>query len=185
MPVTCRPVVSVSPPANDTVAPLVVSTMSTVAALTDPLNVTPFEFATVTVPMSVPIAPVNDAPPVLLTVRPEAAPPAVPDTLDTKIAPLAPSPRVSVTPSDSLTAPRVSAPLLPSVTLCVNSVAPRFTAPVAVIVPPTVTCDGAVAVRLPLNVNWSADASPKTSVPVLLKVVSPAITLVDPVSDTL
>ena len=61
--------------------------MSTVAALTAPLNATPFEFATVTVPMSVPIAPVNVAPPVLFTVRSEDAPPAVPVTVCAEMEP--------------------------------------------------------------------------------------------------
>ena len=83
-----------------------------VAASTVELKVVPPDCVTVTVPMSVPTAPTL-AVPVLLSVRLEAVPPAVPATLAIVGAPDPPVPTVSVTPSARVKAAVLIAPVPP------------------------------------------------------------------------
>ena len=97
-------------PLKLTVLPTVVLVIATVAALTVLLKVVPPEFVIVIVPMSVPTAPTVTAP-VVLIVKFDALPPAVPVT-DDKLKVLAmPVPTVKVTPSARVAAPKVIAPV--------------------------------------------------------------------------
>ena len=85
----------------------VVLVIATVATLTAPPNVVPPELVIVKVPMSVPIAPEAVTAPVVLIVTLDAEPLAVPETLDRLIALAMPVPKVNVTPSTKVVAPKV------------------------------------------------------------------------------
>ena len=85
----------------------VVLVIATVATLTAPPNVAPPELVIVKVPMSVPIAPEAVTAPVVLIVTLDAEPLAVPETLDRLIALAMPVPKVNVTPSTKVVAPKV------------------------------------------------------------------------------
>ena len=138
------------------------------------------ELETVTAPISVPTTPFRLTAPVVLIVRLLTAPPAVPVT-EPKVTLLAtPVPIVSVTLSARTALPNVMAPVdvPPTVVVppTVTEVVPRLITPVPadVTVPLIDLLEGAVAVTPPVKARVSPP-SPKVSVPVLLKVVAPAI----------
>ena len=145
-------------------------------APTAPLKVVPPELVIVRVPISVPIAPLTATTPVVLIVRLEALPEAVPATELKLIALAIPVPKVSVTPSAKVVAPRLIAPVaVPPIVVVakmLTGVVPRFIALVellAAIVPDKYFVLGAVAIR-PLVKVKVPRAAPSVKVPVLLKV---------------
>ena len=101
------PVVKLKSPLKVTALLTVVLVIATVATLTAPLNVAPPELVIVKVPISVPIAPEAVTAPVVLIVTLDAEPLAVPETLDKLIALAIPVPKVKVTPSAKVVAPKV------------------------------------------------------------------------------
>ena len=101
------PVVNVRLSLKVTVFVAVVLVIETVAAFTVLLNVVPPEFVIVKVPMSVPIAPETVTAPIVLIVILELEPFAVPEILDKLIAFAIPVPKVKVTPSTKVVAPKV------------------------------------------------------------------------------
>ena len=148
----------------------------TVEAETVLLNVVPPELVIVMVPISVPMAPLTVTAPVVLMVRFELVPLAVPVTDDRLMALAMPVPTVSVTPSAKVAAPKVMLPVeVPPMVAFALTVtgAPKLRTPVpaAVIVPATVIPLGAVAVRPPVNAKVPP-LVPKVTVPVLLKVTA-------------
>ncbi|CAM3803335.1 hypothetical protein POBR111598_10440 [Polynucleobacter brandtiae] len=135
----------------------------------------------VRVPMSVPIVLEILTTPVVLIVRFEVVPPAVPATDDKLIALLMPVPSVRVAPSTSVAAPKVMVPVAvpPNKVLArtLTAVVPRLITLVvlfAVIVPAKYLVLGAVAVKPPVKFRVPPLA-PRASVPVLLKVTALAI----------
>jgi len=81
------------------------------AAFTVPVNVPVEQLVTVTVPISVPILPETPMVLVVLKVILEAVLPAVPATEDNEIGVAAPAPKVKVTPSERVAAPKVIVPV--------------------------------------------------------------------------
>ena len=161
----------------------------TVVALTVLLKVVPPEFVIVMVPMSVPMAPLIVTAPVVLMVRLEAVPLAVPVTEDKLITLAIPVPTVKVAPSAKVAAPKVILPVdVPPIVELPATVtgAPKFRTPVpaAVTVPFTVMALGAVATTPPVKFMVS-EPLPKVTVPVFAKVVVPAMVLVPPLIATL
>ena len=116
--------------------------------------------------------------PVTLNVTLDAVPAAVPAKLAAVIAPLPPVPRVSVTPSLSVAAPRVTVPLpAASVELAVTAVALLSVSAVSVVVSVPATEFGpAECTSPPVNVSVSAPF-PKATVP-LVPNVTAFVTLV-------
>lgn len=157
----------------------VVSVSTTVLALTAPLKVAPPELAIVRVPISVPMVPDTVSAPIVLIVRFEGVPPVVPAIDERLIALAIPVPRVSVTPSASVVAPKVMVPveLPPRVVSAetLTGLVPKLITPLeAAIVPAKVLVLGAVAVNPLLIVNVPPD-DPNARVPVLLNVTALAI----------
>lgn len=156
----------------------------TVVAPTVPLKVVPPELVIVTVPMSVPMLPPIVTAPVVLMVRFEALPLAVPVTEERLMALAMPVPIVKVAPSARVAAPKVMLPveapptveLPPIVTPVLLSPKVITPVPAAVTVPLTVMALGAVATIPPVKFIVS-EPLPKVTVPVLAKVVAPAIVL--------
>ena len=151
---------------------------------TAPLKVVPPELVTVRMPISVPIVLETVTAPVVLMVRFEALPLAVPAIDDKLIAFAIPVPIVRVTPSASVVAPKVMVPVeAPPIDVLELTVtgAPRLITPVpaALTVPPKLIRLGAVAVTPPVNAVVSPPL-PKVTVPVLAKVVAPAMLLLEP-----
>ncbi len=183
---------SVRFPWNATVAPSLVSVMATAAASTVDWNVTPPELVIVTVPMSVPTASATVTTPVVLSVRFDEVPKAVPDTASRLMALPIPVPTVSVTLSASVTSPRSIRPVAapPTAALAVTDT-PVFASPsvivlaadVAATVPAIDTELGAVAVTPAVNVSVSPASLPKVSAPVFENVVAVSI-VPPPSSDT-
>ena len=174
-------VVAVSTPWKATVP--VVSVMVTVVTSTPDWNVVPPDCVIVSTPMLVPTAPVTVAVPVVLRVRFSVKPPAVPVTEPTSIVFAMPVPATSVDCTPITTLPSVIAPVdapptvaaVRAATVTVVSLSPSVITPVvAAIKPAIVIADGAVATTPPAKVNVSP-VSPSWSVPVLRKVVAPAI----------
>ena len=161
-----------------------------VAASTVLVNVVAPDRVTVTVQISVPTI-LTETVPVVLIVRLEDEPPAVPVTVHKVIfAAYAPPPTVNVAPSAKVTAPKLIAPVDVPPTVespeTVTAVVPKLIAPVpaAVIVPLIIFELGVVAVTPPVNAIVSPPF-PNVTVPVLEKVVAPAIVLLDPLNITL
>ena len=102
-------VVAVSAPLK-VIAP-VVSVRVTVTAPTAPVKVVPPELVMVSVPISVPIVLETVTAPVVLIVRFDTAFRAVPIIEERLIALAIPVPRVRVTPSASVVAPKVMVPV--------------------------------------------------------------------------
>ena len=160
----------------------VVSVIVTVPTSTPDWNVVPPDCVIVSTPMLVPTAPVTVAVPVVLIVTFSPAPPAVPVTEPIWIVLAMPVPTESAAPSSSTTGPSVIAPLdAPPMLAHARTVTVVFASPsvitpvVASIVPETVRADGAVATTPPAKVKVSPPVSPICTVPVLRKVVAPAI----------
>jgi len=111
---TVMPLVNVKLSAKVTALPAVVLVIATVTADTVLLKVVPPELVTVMVPMSVPIAPrILTAPTELMTIfdlpnKVPIVPPAVPEIDFTEIKPGPALPRVKVTLSPSVMAPRTT-----------------------------------------------------------------------------
>jgi hypothetical protein len=123
---------------------------------TAPENVVPPEFVTVSVPMSVPIAPLTVTAPVTLNVRFDAVPEAVPVMLERLTAPEPPVPSVSVTPSASVAAPSVIVPLPAASALFPATVEAASVRAVFVVVTfPLSVVDPAVWTSPPVNVSVS------------------------------
>ncbi len=167
-------VVAVNAPSNAIVPVVLVSV--TVVALIAPLKVVPPELVIVTVPISVPMVLETVTAPVVLIVRFDTVLPAVPAIDDRLIAFAIPVPKVNVTPSASVVAPKVMVPveLPPTVVFAdtLTGVVPKFSTPLeAAIVPAKVFTLGAVAVKPPVKLKVPLLA-PKVKVPVLLKVTA-------------
>ena len=159
-------------PLNVILEAAVLSLKVIVAALTVLENVVPPDRVIVTVPMSVPTAPLTVTAPVVLIVKLEAVPLAVPVTEDKLNVFALPVPTVKVTPSAKVAAPNVIFPVdvPPTVEFpeTVTPVVPKLITPVpaAVIVQLIVLELGAVAVTPPVN----AVVPTKVTVPVLANV---------------
>ncbi len=142
--------------------------------------------------MSVPTAPLTVTAPVVLIVRLDAAPRAVPVTELRLIGVALPAPTVSVAPSASVAAPSVICPveappiveLPPTATPVLPSPSVITPVPAAVTLPFTLMAEGAVATTPPVKAVASPPL-PSVTEPVLLNVVVPAIVLLEPVSATL
>ena len=127
-----------------------------------------------------------------MIVRLEAVPLAVPVTVDKLIALAIPVPTVKVAPSAKVAAPKVMLPVEvpPTVELAATatpvSASPKVMTPVpaAVTVPFTVIALGAVATTPPVKLMVS-EPLPNVTVPVLAKVVAPAIVFELPLMATL
>ena len=148
---------------------------------TAPLKVVPPELVIVRVPISVPMVLLTATAPVVLIVRLEAKPEAVPATELRLIALAMPVPRVKVTLSAKVVAPRLIAPVAvpPSAVVAkmlTGVVAKLITLVVllAAIVPDRYFVLGAVAVK-PLVKVKVPPLVPKVKVPVLLKVTASVI----------
>ena len=157
----------------------VVSVRVTALALTAPPKVAPPELAIVKVPRSVPIVLDTVSVPMVLIVRFEGVPPAVPAIDERVIALAIPVPRVSVTPSASVVAPKVMVPVEPPPRVVLaetlTGLVPKLIAPLeAAIVPAMILVLGAVAVNPLLIVNVPPD-TPNARVPVLLNDTALAI----------
>ena len=169
-----------------------VSVSVTVAASTVLEKVVPPDWVRVTVPISVPTAPLIVAAPVVWMVRLEVEPLSVPVT-DERLKVLAiPVPTVKVTPSAKVAAPKVMLPVevpptveLPP-TLIPVSLSPKVMTPVpaAVTIPLRLILLGAVAVTPPVKAMVSLPF-PKVSVPVLEKVTALVIVFDAPLNTTL
>ena len=153
-------------------------------------KVVPPDWVMVTVPISVPTAPLIVTAPMVLIVRFELVPLAVPVT-DERLKVFAiPVPTVSVTPSAKVAAPKVICPVEvpPTVELpdTVTPDVPKLMTPVpaAVIVPLIVLLLGAVAVTPPVKLIVSLPL-PNVTLPVLEKVVAPAMVFEVPPNTTL
>lgn len=107
------PVVRVKLPLKVTVLLAVVLVMVSDATLMAPLKVVPPELVIVTVPISVPMVLETVTAPVVLIIRFEVVPSAVPVIDERLIAFAIPVPIVRVTPSASVVAPKVMAPVEP------------------------------------------------------------------------
>jgi len=160
----------------------------TVVALTAPLKVVPPELVMVRVPMSVPIVLLTATAPVVLIVILEVLPESVPATELRLIALLIPVPKVKVTLSAKVVAPRLIAPVAVSPTVVfartLTAVVPRLRTlePVlALIVPAKYLVVGTIAVKPPANVKVSPPL-PKYSAPEVPKVVALVILVVLPYS---
>jgi len=144
----------------------------TVAASTVLENVVPPDLVTVTVPISVPTAPLTVTAPVVLIVKLETEFNAVPVTEDKEIGVSAPAPTVNVLLSDKVAAPIVICPVdaPPIVESPVIETVPKVITPVpaALTVPLIVLELGAVAITPPVNAVVPA----KVSVPELEKVTA-------------
>ncbi len=156
---------------------------------TAPLKVVPPELVIVRIPISVPMVLETVTAPVVLIVRFEALPLAVPAIDDKLIVFAIPVPIVRVTPSASVVAPKVMVPVeAPPIDVLELTVtgAPRLITPLpaALTVPPKLIRLGAVAVIPPVNAVVSPPL-PKVTVPVLAKVVAPAMLLLEPLIATL
>ena len=156
----------------------VVLVIASEAASTVPVKVVPPELVMVSVPISVPIVLETVTAPVVLIVRFDTAFRAVPIIEERLIALAIPVPRVRVTPSASVVAPKVMVPvaLPPNVVLArtLIAVVPKLITLVvllAAIIPARYFVLGANAVRPFVNVNVPPLA-PKVKVPVLLKVTA-------------
>ena len=127
---------------------------------------------TVTVPISVPTAPLTVAAPVVFIVRLDTPPRFVPETEPKEIGVPAPAPTVNVTSFDKVAFPKVICPVdvPPIVDVPVIETVPKFITPVpaALTVPLIVLELGDVAVTPPVN----AFVPTKVSVPVLEKVAA-------------
>ena len=140
--------------------------------------------------MSVPTAPLTVTVPVVFNVKLEDEPFNVPVTEDKLNVFALPVPTVRVTPSAKVAAPKVIAPVDVPPTVespeTVTALVPKLITPVpaAVIVPLIIFELGAVAVTPPVNAVVSPPF-PRVTVPVLEKVVAPAIVLLDPLNTTL
>ena len=141
----------------------------------------------VRVPMSVPMVLLTATAPVVLIVRLEAKPEAVPATELRLIALLIPVPKVKVTLSAKVVAPKLMAPVAapPMAVLAkmlTGVVAKLITLlpVVAVIVPDKYFVLGAVAVKPPANVKASVALLPKYKAPEVPKVVALVILVVLP-----
>ena len=113
--------------------------------------------------------------------------PAEPLTIPKEIGVAYPAPTVNVTPSDKVAFPKVICPVdaPPIVDVPVIETVPKLITPVpaALTVPLIVLVLGAVAVTPPVNSIVSLPY-PKITIPVLEKVVAPAIVLLDPLNNT-
>ena len=162
------PVVTVTSPSNTTELPSAESS-TRLAAWTAPWKVDPPALAMFTVAVPV-MAPVKvTAPEVSMTAVP------APDRPAAVTAPEPPSPRLNVLPA-SVTVPTVTDPE-PAEIVEVAARVTAFRVRAALVVakvPAKVTLDGAVAVRPPVKVSVSLP-SPRTSAPVLLNTVEPAM----------
>ena len=145
---------------------------------TAPLKVVPPELVMVRVPISVPMVLLTATAPVVLIVRLEAKPEAVPATELRLIALAMPVPRVKVTLSAKVVAPKLMAPVaVPPIAVVAKMltgvVAKLITlVPVlAVIVPDRYFVLGAIAVKPFVKVKVPP-LVPKVKVPVLLKVTA-------------
>ena len=193
---TVMPVVALVLPWKATVCPSAVFRIAIVPALTALANVAPPLFITVSVPMSVPTTPATFTAPVVLMVRFDAKPPAVPDTAARLIGVATPVPTVSVTPSASSAFPIVISPVevpptseLPSTETPVSASPSLITpTPAALTVPfkrmPAVAPVCAVATTPPVKAIVSPP-SPSVSVPVFKNVAALSTTFVVPVNATL
>jgi hypothetical protein len=150
-----------------------VSLIVTVAAFTVPLNTVPFDWLTVTVPMFVPTAPMLAVLSVLIVRLATGALPG-PVIVPALIALAAPAPKVSSAEFARLAGPTVICPVLapPIVALAVTLTAadPKFSTPTpaALIVPATLSLDGAVAIAPAVN----AMPAPIVRLPAFEKVVA-------------
>ena len=159
----------------------VVATTDTSAAATVPENVVPPELVTVTVPTSVPTAPLADTAPVVLSVRFDAAPPKLPLTLDRLTGLAAPVPTVKVTPSTRVTGPSVTVPvpldrmLEPATLVAVL----RPSAVFAVVMFPFTTLDPTVRATPPVKTRASGP-SPKRTVPEVSRPVAADTSVIAP-----
>ena len=188
-------VVAVRLSKNDTVVPTVELVMATVAADTVPVNTVPPELVIVTTPISLaPTASATATAPVVLIVRLDVVPPAVPVTKSKLMALLVPVPTVSVAPSASVASPMSMSPVAvpPILALAVTATAvpesPKeiVLEPVlAAMVPAILSALGARAATPAVNVVESVESFPIVRVPVLEKVVVPAMEFEAPVIDTL
>ena len=175
-------VLAVNAPLKAIVPAVLVS--DTVAASTVLLKVVPPELVSVSVPMSVPTAPVTLTAAVVFSVRFDAVPPAVPLTLPSVSGVAAPVPTVRVLLSARVALPSViwpvEAPPTVASSVTLTAVVPRLmtAVPAALMVPAMFFDDGAVAVTPPVNARLSAAASPSVSVPVLRKLT--ALVIVPP-----
>ena len=169
-----------------------VSVSVTVAASTVLPKVVPPDWVISTVPISVPTAPLTVTAPVVLMVRLEDTPPAVPVTAARLIGVAAPVPTVSVVLSAIVAVPMVIWPVevpptveLPPTATPVPA-SPRVMTPVpaAVTLPLRLMLEGAVATTPPVKFRVSP-LLPRVTVPVLAKVVAPAMVLLAPVMETL
>ena len=145
---------------------------------TAPLKVVPPELVIVRVPISVPIVLLTATAPVVLMVRLEVLPESVPATELRLIALLIPVPKVKVTLSAKVVAPKLMAPVAvpPMVVLAkmLTGVVAKLITLVelfAAIVPDKYFVLGASAVKPLVKVKVPALA-PKVKVPVLLKVTA-------------
>ena len=172
----------------------VVAVNVAVVALTVLEKVAPPELVMVRVPISVPMAPAAATTPVVLIIRFDAVPLVVPVTASRLMAFAIPVPTVNVALSANVASPKsinpVAAPPMFAVAVTATGVleSPNMIvlAPVvAIIVPAILRALGAVAVSPAVKVVLSLEALPMVNVPVLLKVVVPAMELVVPVMDTL
>ena len=143
---------------------------------TAPLKVVPPELVMVKVPISVPMVPLTATAPVVLIVRFEARPDAVPATEVKLIALAMPVPKVKVTLSAKVIAPKLIAPVavppIAVVARMLTGVVPKLIALVVLLaasVPDRYFVLGAVAVK-PLVKVSVPPLAPKVKVPVLLKV---------------
>ena len=135
------------------------------------------------------MAPIVTAP-VVFTVRFEAVPLAVPLMAFVVMVVAPPVPKVSVTPSESVAAPRVTVPLpADNVELPVTEVVPKVNAVLVVVtVPLTLVELGLLPFpdveTPPVKVNESPP-SPRVTVPVFKKLTAFVIALLPPVIETL
>ena len=153
---------------------------------TAPLKVVPPELVMVRVPISVPMVLLTATAPVVLIVKLEARPKSVPATELRLIALLMPVPRVKVTLSAKVVAPRLMAPVAVPPMVVVAKMLTGVVAKLitlvelfAAIVPDKYFVLGAVAVKPPANVKVSPPL-PKYSAPEVPKVVALVILLVLP-----
>ena len=171
------------------IVPVVFVSVAVVASTVD-WKVVPPDWVTVKVPISVPTAPPMVTTPVVLIVKFEAVPEAVPliALVLTVVAP--PEPKVNVTPSESVAVPKVIVPLpADNVELPVNEVVPSVNAVLVVVTLPfTVVELGLLPLpeveTPPVKVNASLPL-PKVTVPVFKKLTAFVIVLLLPVIDTL
>ncbi len=154
--------------------------------MTEPPIITPPESVKIMVSILGPISPVIFTAAVVLIVRSEEPAP-VPYIVVAVTGEAAPVPRVSVNPtfisvSKSVIAP-VEAPPITESAVIITSVTPRLIAPVPVVerAPAIFFEDWVAAIIPPAKTVLSVSASPTTRVPVLARVVVPAMLFEAPV----